>query len=372
MSVKRRKLSSRKNRSPTIQVPRTRVSRATGERSNSVSLFKNKWPKGTPRGGPPDRYIFTIDAWLNQVNANEADNIFMEFGLNAVPVATMLSNIRLESPYTLLGGAVLLQPTLFVRCLSVATIVNAGNSAILGSYVVAKSRVTVTSTISGVSTEYSTQFANNWDAVPTGYENYPSNKIGINKAFFGTGNVGLGRYRKGKEVQFRILPGQTYNIREAFSAKVEYQDYALSGWLASVSGGFLKNRSRLLIVRIRGEEGQVCGLDGALAATPVLAPVPAVSLIRTRHYYQYKWAGGNNRPTVYGSNLGADESVPATAHGFIGIPGIKAQRYAAGAAANAFGALDYTAHQEAQLNFGATCAESGSNYFQPTVTADPP
>lgn len=80
------------------------------------------------------------------------------------------------------------------------------------------------------------------------------------------------------------------------------------------------------------------------------------------HYF-YRWAAGNNQPSIYGTKYSATQSIATTAHGWIAVPSQKAQRGAAhvlsseiGVGFPQFGALNTYRKPEVMLNPIENCA----------------
>lgn len=348
---------------------RPRTSFATAVKTNS-RVKAVQWPRGAPKGGPADQYIITTPTLAAGINTNKQDFFISQFGLQGPDVGTMLANIRTESPYVLSGGGNVLQPTLYVKCYSEAKIINTGNARLIGSYVVTTSREAHTNTVAGTATDFDNQWAATFDARPSGFEEYPFISIKANKAFFGT-NGGRGRYKGSKEINFNILPGQPYSIKTSWASKLTYEDYAnLPGTpiIALASGGGFRNCTKVIIVRVHGEDAQLCGTLAA-ASTPILGAAGAQCMMVVRTRYFYKWAPGNNRPTIYGSNLGVDEAVSNSAESWVAVPALKAQR--AVGLPNAIighGALNPNSRHEANINFALDCA---GDDFTPQVSVLP-
>lgn len=91
--------------------------------------------------------------------------------------------------------------------------------------------------------------------------------------------------------------------------------------------------------------------------------------MQSRTFYQYKWAAGNNRPTIYGHYLATNEGVEKTiAIGWVGVPALKSMRVAGGDPnlnpTATFGGLDPAAKHEANINPIRAC---DGDTFIPTV-----
>jgi len=290
----------------------------------------------------------------------------------------MLANIRFESPYTLIGTTFLLEPTLYIRALSQTTIYNAGSSTLEGSYVVAKARATSSVSHAALAAQYVSSYQFQYDRAgnATLFPAWNTNKILPNTTYFGTN----GRQRVvGKEVSFSLRTGQRKRITIKNSVKLTYADYAgvatgiVSGSpdpspLQQADGGYFKNKTMSVFFSFKGEEGQVCGVTGGVTNTPILTSTGAAFMAVTRVWYQYKWAASNNKPTYYGSNFGASETVDGDAYSWVGVPELKAMRAVGGdLSGDGFGALDNQSRHQVDINPRLDCA--GDDYI-PHVHAD--
>lgn len=251
-----------------------------------------------------------------------------------------------------------MQPDLFLRALQVLRVFNAGNANIRGSYQIVTFRVNGQATLTSVASDWDAGWARTYDATPTTENTYPlwpTTRISENKFFFAND-----QYAKiGREVSFNVPAGRSYVIRQNSSKKLTFKDYNPSSLLTATLGNIAKTTT-VIILRLFGEVGQLCGTISA-ASTPILGPVSAAYMIQSRTFYQYKWAAGNNRPTIYGHYLATNEGVDKdVAIGWIGVPALKSMRIAAGdpnlTPAAAFGGLDPAAKHEANINPIIDCA----------------
>lgn len=288
-------------------------------------------------------------------------------------IGTLLTRISTESPYLPSGTArlALLLPTLYVRGQSTTTFYNCGSSTIHGSYVIQTARGTTESELVTILTAFDRTWGNNWDTIPTNFEVFPTTSLLSNKLWWGTSGLfrKKGKGRKGKEVYFSLRSGQHLDIVQRSSAKFTWADYAANSIapipadgmpapsaLSAGFGGFFKNRTSNIVYRVQGELGQVCGTNAGEPA-PILTTTAGQFMIRDRAVYSYKWAPGNNKPSVYGNYLGPNEVVLTTANGFIGVPEQKAMRPASRfSPAVDFGGLDIQSRMAVNINSIKDCA----------------
>lgn len=89
-----------------------------------------KRANGSSKTGPWDQYIYTGTTSAITIDPGSSSTVAHSLWGWGSQVGTMLSNIRLEAPSTLIGGAVLMQPKLYVYGFAQFDIVPAGNSPI--------------------------------------------------------------------------------------------------------------------------------------------------------------------------------------------------------------------------------------------------
>lgn len=334
--------------------------KVTQSRKRGASTTKRSavWPRGTPKAGPVDKYVVTTPSLADASGSNSQGVYFCAGVLSGLDVGNILTNIRTEATSTLLGGANLLQPNLFIRALQVLRVFNAGNANIRGSYQICSIRQSSSATLTAIASDWDASWARTYDATPTTENTYPlwpTTHIKENKHFFASDN-----YTKvGREVSFSIPAGRSYIIRHNSSKKLGFSDYNPSTVLSSTFG-CIAHATTFVILRLFGEVGQLCGTISA-ASTPILGPVSAAYILQSRGFYQYKWAAGNNRPTIYGHYLATNEGVDRSiAIGWVGVPALKSMRIAAGdpnlTPAAAFGGLDPATKHEANINPIIDCA----------------
>lgn len=344
---------------------RRKVSQSRGRRA-STTKGSSVWPKGTPKAGPIDKYVVTTPSLPDASGSNSQGVYFCAGVLSGLDIFNILTNVRAESAFNLAGGANVFQPELYLRALQVLRVFNAGNANIRGSYQICSFRASQSDTLVSVASDWDFSWAKTFDAMPTTENTYPlwpTTAIRENKWFFQNGN-----YRKvGREVPFSVPAGRSYIIRHNRSKKLTFQDYSPGSILGTSFGGIAK-ATTFIIVRLFGEVGQLCGTLSA-ASQPILGPVSAAYILQSRTFYQYKWAAGNNRPTVYGHYLATNEAVDKSiAIGWIGVPSSKSMRVAAGdpnlTASGVFGGLDPATKQEVNINPVLDCA---GDVFVPDV-----
>lgn len=118
----------------------------------------------------------------------------------------------------------------------------------------------------------------------------------------------------------------------------------------------------MLLSKVHAIQGQICGtLSGV--NQPIMAEIGTPYLMKCREYYFYRWEAGNNRPTIYGANIGPQESVHEDALSWIGVPALRAQRYNESSDVtvgfSGWGATNFNSHQEANINFIENCTGEG-------------
>lgn len=109
-------------------------------------------------------------------------------------VATMLTNIRAEAPSVLVGGAVLMQPKLYVYGYSTFDIIPYGNSPIKYELIIAtpsKGRVGIT-TLANTGTAFANAWAETYDTRPTGFEAFPDTSLLQNTSWWNASGSGAG------------------------------------------------------------------------------------------------------------------------------------------------------------------------------------
>lgn len=155
-------------------------------------------------------------------------------------------------------------------------------------------------------------------------------------------------------------PGKPVRIVYKFrTRKLTYEEYANS--TAALTDALFPNKTYFFAVKFDGELGQICGVkDGS--NQPILGEVNGNFMFKSTQFYRYKWVSGsaNQKPTIYGSNIGLGESVNEDAICWTSVPALKATRVAAGLDAPAvdptsFGALDMQSRHMTDLNPYMNC-----------------
>jgi len=374
-STKGRRNGSRKRK-------RVRFSKRRGVRTGrrAVSRFRDATKhsvKGRSKLGrlPPGPWDKLIDPRVTETRYTQPNQ--QGFGMCGLhmsgdQVGFMLVNIRFESPYadSATPSHALLFPTLYVRGITKTTFYNCGSSTLVGSYVVQKARGTTESELSTIFNAFDRTWSISYDVVPTGYESFPGSSLSANKVWWGTAGLFTkkGKGRKGREVSFSLRTGQHLDIYQRSACKFKWEDYAgnsvspIPGTglpapspVSAADGGFFRGRTSNIVYRVHGELGQTCGVSGG-SDIPILTATGTNFLVQDRSWFQYKWAAGNNKPSIYGSWQPAGTTVPTGANSFIGVPEIKSMR--AGTRFGApvpFGGLDLAQHQESNINFLKDC-----------------
>lgn len=213
---------------------------------------------------------------------------------------------------------------------------------------------TQTRTVAGYGTDFATAFGESYDAVPSGYSTFPTTSILENRAFWGPGYYHLAGRRVGV-----ASPGKPVRLVFNFKTRqLKFDDYTANGALATNQWA---HKSYFGIIKFDSELGQLCGVLG-VDNKAILGEVRANVMYKITNIYQYRWVSGaaNQKPTIYGSNIGASEAVAGDALGWISVPSLKAVRdaYAHPAATpeTAFGALSISSRHETYTNPILDCA----------------
>lgn len=234
----------------------------------------------------------------------------------------MLTNIRAEAPSTLLGGAVLMQPQLVVYGYATFDICPAGNSPIAYELILATrpGKLTGTSSLATTGTNFTAAWATSYDARPTNFENFPDTSLLENVSYWSSANAAWTPTRR---ITGRAEVGRPRRYVFKFKTRrFNFQEYSQGTFLTQ---GQVSGKTFGLFTKTRAIPGQVCGVLSAVNQ-PILTEIGTNYMMKTRSYYFYRWEAGNNRPTVYGSNLGTNESVDEDAFSWIGVPALRAQR----------------------------------------------
>lgn len=327
-----------------------------------------KRAEGRGRSGPLDRYISTKATNAFTIDPDTSVYSFMAGWGWGSDVGTMLTNIRTESPFTLGGGANLYQPTLQVFGYSTIDLVAAGNVAVHVELIVCTPNFgrTGTGTLASTSASFNNAWAQSYDARPTGYEFFPDTSILENTAFF---NSQIVKFIPTKRISVVVPVGKPKRIILKFRTRIfRFAEYSQGTFLTE---GHVGGKSYMYILKCRGERGQVCGVKSAVNQ-PILTELGAPMMMKQREHYFYKWIAGNNRPTVYGSNLGTNETVAEDALQWVGVNALKSQRFAPSTDTSAgfpgWGGQDPNSKHEVNINPVIDCA---GDTLVPTVSTAP-
>lgn len=364
---KRRKISSRKaSSSSKSYAGRSRKfgGRSAGrfrrfKRNGGVLSLLRKFKarsRGVGRQGPADRYILTHETTAATVDPDLSDTIVADLWGGGVMVGALLSAVRGEAISTLLGGAFLYQPTLKVYGFSTLDVVAAGNSDIIIEFIQATAVANAVVTTATLAANFSSTWAQSFDARPTGFESFPDTSMLENYRFWdrGTNNT----IKPVKRWVARIKVGKPRRFIFKFKTRVyRYEDYSQGTMIST--GGMMQGKTNYIFMKVKSERGQVCGVKSAVNQ-PILTEIGAPYMIKIREHYFYRWVAGNNRPTIYGLNLAATESVNEDALSWIGVNALKAQRFNqafdVSAGYPSWGGQDSQTHHEANINFTTNCA----------------
>lgn len=328
--------------------------------------------RGSGKRGPRDTYTFASLTVAGSCTPSLSNTYWSNLWGCGQAIAQILTNVRAEAISTLIGGAVLYQPTLLIHGFADLYIYSAATTDINFEYVVytTSGGSGVNQTVANDIASFTTGWGDSYDARPTGYENWPATSLLRNyAAWSGRSPAGFKPTHHG----FGTAPvGKPLKLRFRFKTRAfQYQDYTSSTFLTD---GMIRNKSHRVVVRFWGEHGHVCGVIGA-NDQPILQTVGTQVLLKTTETYSYKWLAGNNRPTVYGTQLGTGETIDNEAHAGIGINALKATRggnYRMNAQETTsfpnFGWLHEFRRQEAQLNPEIDCT---GGKFTPSVSLLP-
>jgi len=160
--------------------------RYVGGRSRRLAKRVRRFQRRVTGGrkGPRDQLIVTYPTAASTCDPDRGNYFFFQGWGWGDDVGTMLTNIRTESPFTLVGGGSLYQPTLKVYGYTTIDIVAAGNSRIQGELVMGTPRAASANAASTVATAFTNAWAKSYDARPTDFEFFPDTKILQNYAFW--------------------------------------------------------------------------------------------------------------------------------------------------------------------------------------------
>lgn len=387
-TVKRRRTASKKR---VVRAVRSTKKFKSGSvrRSVAIARFRRRGVGGRVRRGasaikmlrmfqkrngsigsraPVDRYIVTSSTTAQTVDPDTSTQVYAAGWGWGSDIGFLLANIRTESPFTLVGGAYLYQPTLHVYGYSTIDFVSTGNIGIEVEIVEctpSRGR-TGASTLAAIQTTFANSWAQSYDSVPTGYNLFPDTSILENTAFFEQQTV---KFIPTKRLSIRVGVGKPRRIIFKYKTRTfRYAEYSQGTFLTE---GQVGGKSFLYLFKVRGERGQVCGVESGVNK-PILTELGTGFMIKQRDHYFYRWEAGNNRPTVYGSNIGANESVAEDALQWVGVPALKAQRFAAAADTSVgyvnWGGQDVNSKHEANINPIMDCT---GDSFTPAVSTAP-
>lgn len=367
-SYKGSRKSSRKFRS----VKRRRIGRRSVRgRTGGVNALIRRYKarsSGVGRKGPADRYIYTQPTVAETI---KPDLSFI--GVAALwgygpRVGKILTQIRDESPFTLVGGNYLYQPSVKVYGFSTIDLAAVGNSAIDFEFVIYTTYGNVVTSPLTQGNNFQATWLQSFDnssTTTTGFPYYPDTSLLENYRFWD--KQSNNQIKPLRRFRVRVPVGRPKRLVFKFATRVfKFEDYSQGTWLTT---GFASNKTFGFFYKAQGELGQVCATNVTDDVTPLLSNVAAPFLLKVREHYFYRFVPGNNRPTVYGSNCAEGDQISDTANTFVGVPALKSQRYSTGVLPVIpdypnFGAWDRFAHHEAQLNFPLGCAD---DIWEPTV-----
>jgi len=313
-----------------------------------LSKFRRR-ALGTRKTGPWDQYIFTLVTNAFDQEPNLSETYFYKLWGWGEQVGQMLTNIRAESPFELVAAAeYLYQPTLVVYGFATVDVLCAGNAGINCELVVGGFNSNGAYTITDITTTFDASWAQSYDDFPTDYQSWPSTSVLENFKFWDARN--LRSLRPTSRIVAKVGVGRPKRFTFRFKTRrFTWEDYSQGTFLTD---GYAKNKSFFLCMRTTAERQQVCGVKSAVNQ-PILTEGGSQVMVKVRQFYFYRWIPGNNKPTIYGSNLGPNETVSNIAYSWIGVPAQRAQRFSGPYAfgnMDTFGGLNRYAKNEAAIN----------------------
>lgn len=312
--------------------------------------------------GPADKYTLTGDTARVNVLAARASELFQQHWGYGTAIGSILGFIRTESPYTLVGGTgatTLLQPKLVVEGHTTTTFVAAGNARVFGEMRIFTPRIIGTGqTVAAFGTQWDAAILQTYDVsptTPTAVDLWPSFRMGHNRAFWGK------LYRTVAKYKLDFGPGRPQQVIFKPGTKVfDQQDYnfATGGWL-STNGG-TPGKTFYAMYRFWCEKGQICADTAVGVDNAMIGEVSTDMMVQTRQHYTYKWCPGNNKPSWFGSQIGAAESLGTQQSTFVGVPALKVPRFSASGyngliSVTQFGAQHPTSRLEVNDHFVPGC-----------------
>lgn len=268
-----------------------------------------KWPDG-----PYDTTTFTDNQVYATIAAgSQTISSVKSWGWGS-EIGQLLSDIRSESVYTLVGGSYVLQPTLCAEGYTNHWWACPFQGKLLIDWELYTFRSNVTkSGDAAVLTDWTNALAEGYDSVPTGYATFPTTELGVNYVF----RSARKSYRRVGAGRLIAAPGKpaVLNIRHRPKC-FAYADYSATNALTQ---GCFANRTYWLISRIVPEDAINCGQQSA-ASYPLSAPGYGAYIVGVRRVYRYKWVAGNNKPTIRGNYNGPNDIIPLTGPSFLADP----------------------------------------------------
>lgn len=331
-----------------------RTGKSTKARTRDIYYFSST----------PNAYGISCDASLLAFSMGPCDGYH---------IGGLLDAIRQESPYTLVGGAYLLQPKLHLTWECVDTYTSFGNAGaqIVQLPFVFRNPISVES-VAGSNTNFTADFVSSYDTSPAAstvapaYQYWPSTDLRENTRFW------IGR-RPLKPRVGRCSPGHPLVIRSR-SRRVchfDWNDYEFTTFLTT---GMLKGRGWRSVTKVTGEVGGICGVADEVNQT--IAGGLSTAVVHNRRIkYTYWWTAGgmNQAPSIRGyyytdEDTGVSQAVqPQTT---IGVPALKAFRQGADIFTNSVpgNTMEADMQQSVVINPPSDCV--GDAYI-PTVIVQP-
>lgn len=188
-----------------------------------------------------------------------------------------------------------------------------------------------------IATKFATSWAYSFNTRASGYEFFPTTKLGENWAFF---DKRLNGFIKSRVKRF-VIPANGYKriIFRHKETSYNWLDWAILNGSATALTAF---KSTFYVFRVCSEQGIVCGVSSYSGANPpvggiypVIAPVGADLIYKITNKYQYRINPSKPMPFQTGSWLAqygnsvypGTETVSVTAPGWIGMPSHKGFRF---------------------------------------------
>lgn len=308
--------------------------------------------------GPADKYTLTSDTVRFNILATQAARIFNQHWGYGPAIGAILGLLQGESPYVAAGG-VTLEPRLVVSGHTTTTFYAAGNSRVFGEMYIFTPRVIGTGqTVTALGTQFDAAILQTFDVsptTPTAVQFWPSFRLAHNRGFWRTIYRPVAKFKldfgPGRPQQVVFKPGTKTFTQEDYN-------FGAGAWLTNNGGS--PGKTFHAVIRMWCEKSQVCATTLTGANSSIIGEGVSDVMIQSRQHYTYKWTPGNNQASWYGSQIGPNEAVDFKQSTFVGVPALKAQRFAASGyngliATSQFGAQHPTSRLEVNDNWVPDC-----------------